>query len=156
MVHYEPVKVTIDASGLAEDIIDVVVRQYGLPDSIVSDRSSIYTSKFWSSLCLFLEIKRRVSTTFHPLTDGQTERQKSTMGVYLWAFVNYKQDDWARLLSMAEFAFNNAKNASTGHTPFELNCGFHPRVSYKKDVDSRSKSKTADKLVTKLRELTTV
>ena len=54
---------------------------------------------------------------------------------------------------MAEFAYNNAKNASTGHTPFELNCGYHPRMSYKDDVDSRSKSKSADKLLTKLREL---
>ena len=57
---------------------------------------------------------------------------------------------------MAEFAYNNAKNASTGHAPFELNCGFHPRASYEKDVDPQSKSKAAYKLATKLRELTTV
>ena len=51
---------------------------------------------------------------------------------------------------MTEFAYNNAKNASTGYTPFKLNCGFHPRVTYKEDVDPRSKSKTADKLATEL------
>ena len=51
MVHYKPVKVTIDAPGLAEVIIDVVVWYYGLPDSIVSNRGSVFTSKFWSSLC---------------------------------------------------------------------------------------------------------
>ena len=150
MVHYEPVKVTIDAPGLAEVIIDVVVRHHGLPDSIVSDRGSVFTSKFWSSLCYFLGIKRRLSTAFHPQTDGQTERQNSTMEAYLRAFVNYEQNDWAKLLPMAEFAYNNAKNASTGYTPFELNCGFHPRVSYKEDVDPRSKSKTADQLTTEL------
>ena len=66
MVHYEPVKVTIDAPGLAEVIIDVVVRHHGLPDSIISDRGAIFTSKFWSSLCYFLGIKRRLSTAFHP------------------------------------------------------------------------------------------
>ena len=126
MVHYEPVKVTIDAPGLAEVILDVVVRHHGLPDSIVSDRGSLFTSKFWSSLCYFLGIKRRLSTAFHPQTDGQTERQNSTMEAYLRAFVNFEQNDWARLLPMAEFAYNNAKNASTGHTPFELNCGYHP------------------------------
>ena len=119
MVHYEPVKVTIDAPGLAEVIIDMVVRHHGLPDSIVSDRGSVFTSKFWSSLCFFLGIKRRLSTAFHPQTDGQTERQNSTMEAYLRAFVNFEQDDWARFLPMAEFAYNNAKNASTGHTPFE-------------------------------------
>ena len=54
---------------------------------------------------------------------------------------------------MAEFAYNNAKNASTGHTPFELNCGYHPRVLYKEDVDPRSQSKSADEFLTELREL---
>ena len=73
MVHYEPVKVTIDAPGLAEVIIDVVVRHHGLPDSIVTDRGSLFTSKFWSSLCYFLGVKRRLSTAFHPQTNGQTE-----------------------------------------------------------------------------------
>ena len=54
---------------------------------------------------------------------------------------------------MAEFTYNNTKNASTGHTPFELNCGYHPRMSYKEEVDPRSRSKSADKLSTELREL---
>ena len=54
---------------------------------------------------------------------------------------------------MAEFAYNNAKNASTGHTPFELNCGYHPRISYKEDVNSHSQSKSIDKLLAELREL---
>ena len=156
MVHYEPVKVTIDAPGLAEVIIDVVVRHHGLPDSIVTDRGSLFTSKFWSLLCYFLGIKRKLSTAFHPHTDGQTERQNSTMEAYLQAFVNFKQNDWAKLLSMAEFAYNNAKNASTGFTPFEFNCRYHPRVSYKEDFDLRSKSRTAEELSSELRALMTV
>ncbi len=57
---------------------------------------------------------------------------------------------------MAEFAYNNAKNTSTGHTLFELNCGFHPQVSYKKDVNSCSKSKSADELAIEFRELMAV
>ena len=65
MVHYEPVKITIDAPGLAEVIIDVVVRHHGLPNSIVTDKGSLFTSKFWSSLCYFLGIKRRLYTAFH-------------------------------------------------------------------------------------------
>ena len=75
------------------------------------------------------------------------------METYYQAFVNFKQNVWAKLLSMAEFVYNNAKNASSGHMPFELNCGYHPRMLYKDDVDPRSKSKSADKLLTKLREL---
>ncbi len=74
MVHYEPVKVTIDTPGLAEVIMEAVVRHHGLPDSIVSNRGSVFTSKFWSSLCYFLGLKRKLSTAFHPQIDGQTER----------------------------------------------------------------------------------
>ncbi len=55
------------------------------------------------------------------------------METYLWAFVNFEQDDRARLLPIVEFAYNNAKNASTGYMPFKLNCGYHSRASYKED-----------------------
>ena len=70
MVHYKPVKVTIDIPGLAEVIIDIVVRHYGLSDSIITYQGSLLTLKFWSLLCYFLGIKRRLSTAFHPQTDG--------------------------------------------------------------------------------------
>lgn len=83
MVHYEPVKVTIDVAGLAEVIIDVVVRHHGLPESIVTDLVFLFISKFWSLLRYFLGIKRKISTAFHAQTDGQTERQNSTMKAYL-------------------------------------------------------------------------
>ena len=78
------------------------------------------------------------------------------MKAYLKAFVNFEQNDWARLLPMAEFAYNNVKNASTGHTPFELNCGYHLRVFYKKDINPRFKSKLADELSAKLQDIMTV
>ena len=144
MVHYKSIKVTIDTPGLAKVIIDMVVRHHGLPDSIVSNRGSVFTSKFWLSLYYFLGIKRKLSTAFQPQIDGQTESQNSTMEAYLRAFVNYKQNDWARLLLIAEFGYNNAKNTSTSYTPFELNGDFHLRVSYKDDVDPCSRSKTGD------------
>ena len=54
---------------------------------------------------------------------------------------------------MVEFAYNNSKNASMGHTPFELNCGYHLWMSYKEEVDPHSQLKSADKLSQKLREL---
>ena len=54
---------------------------------------------------------------------------------------------------MTEFAYNNARNMSTSHTPFELNYGYHPQKSYKEDVNPRSKFKLADKLSAQLREL---
>ncbi len=75
------------------------------------------------------------------------------MEAYLRAFINWEQDDWAKLLPMAEFAYNNAKIANTGHTPFKLNCGYYSRVSFEEDVDPRSRSRSANELVEELREL---
>ena len=156
MVYYEPVKITINAPGLVEVIIDVVICHHGLLDSIVIDRGSLFTSKFWSSLYYSLGIKQRLSTAYHLQTDEQTERQNSTMEAYLRAFANFEQNDWVKLLPIAKFAYNNAKNASTGHTPFELNCGYHSRVSFEEDTNPCSRSKIADELSAKLRELMTI
>ena len=57
MAYYKPVKVTIDAPRLAEVMLDVVVWYHGLPNSIMTDEGSLFTSKFWSLLCYFLGIK---------------------------------------------------------------------------------------------------
>ena len=73
-VHYELVQTTIDAPRIAEIIINFIVWHHGLSNLIVSNRGSVFTSKFWSSLCYFLGIKRRLSTAFHPQTDSQIER----------------------------------------------------------------------------------
>ena len=156
MVHYKPVKITLNASKLAEVIIDMVVRHHGLPDSTVTDWGSLFTLKFWLLLCYFLGIKMRLFTAVHPHTDSQTEWQNSTMKAYLQAFVNFKQNDWARLLFMAEFAYNNLKNSNTGHMSFELNCGYHPCVFFEENTNPRSKSKLADELSVELRDLITV
>ena len=75
------------------------------------------------------------------------------MEAYLWAFVNFKQNNWAGLLLMSEFAYNNANNTSSGYTPFKLNCGYYLRMSYKDDVDSCFKFKSADNLSAELIEL---
>ncbi len=128
MIHYKPVKVTIDALSLVKVIFDVVIQYYGFLDSIISDHSSVFTSKFCLLLCYFLEIKQRLFTTFYLQTDGRTKKQNSIIEAYLRVFVNFKQYDWARLQPMADFVYTNAKNASTSHTPFKLNCGYHPRV----------------------------
>ena len=74
MVYYKLVKVTIDAPGLEKLIIDMVVWYYGVPESIMIDQRLLFTSKFWSLLCYFLKIKKKLFTAFYPQTDGQTKR----------------------------------------------------------------------------------
>ena len=75
------------------------------------------------------------------------------METYLQAFVNFKQNNWVKFLPMAEFAYNNVKNASFGHTSFKLNCGYHLQILYKDNVNPCSKFKSANNLSVELKEL---
>ena len=104
MVPYKSVKITTIALKLAKVILDVVVWHYGLSNSIVNNSSLLFISKFWSSLCYFLGVKRRLLTAFHSQTDSQTKQQNSTIKVYFRAFINFEQNDWAKFLLIAEFA----------------------------------------------------
>ena len=78
------------------------------------------------------------------------------MQPYLQVFVNFEYNNSAKLLSMAKFAYINAKNASTSHTPFKLNYNYYLYVFFKENTNFCSQSKTTDKLSTKLQELMTV
>ena len=75
------------------------------------------------------------------------------MEAYLCFFVNFKQNNWAKFLLMAEFAYNNAKNASSSHTLFRLNYSYHLQMLYKDEVNPYSKFKSADNLSAELKEL---
>src|SRR5213079_1188157 len=101
--------------------------------SIVSDRGSIFTSQFWKALSKSLDLKQRLSTSFHPQTDGQTERMNQTVEQYLRIYCNYHQDNWSELLSLAEFSYNNTQHTSIGCSPFYANYGYNPRF----EVDTR-------------------
>ena len=75
------------------------------------------------------------------------------MEAYLRVFVNWKQNNWAPLLSIAKFIYNNAKNANTGHKLFELNFGYHLQVFFEDDIDLCSRSCSANELAKELKEL---
>lgn len=75
------------------------------------------------------------------------------MEAYFWVFINFKQNNWARLLLIAEFIYNNVKNASFSYILFKLNCGYYPQMSYKKDINPQSKSKSIDELLVELKKL---
>ena len=75
------------------------------------------------------------------------------MKTYLKVFVNFKQNNWARLILIAKFTSNNTKNANTGYNLFELNCDYHLCISYEEDIDSCFISKLPDDLASKLRKL---
>jgi hypothetical protein len=85
-------------------------------------------SLFWQALWKRLGTKLKMSTSFHPQTDGQTERANQTMEQVLRSYVSYDQSDWDDYLPLVEFAINNSVAASTGETPYFTNYGFHPRI----------------------------
>ena len=70
MALYLPIVKTITTTELADLFLNKVVRRFGAPRGIISNRGSIFTSKFWSELCFTIKIKRRLSIAFYPQTDG--------------------------------------------------------------------------------------
>lgn len=120
----------ITAPELAELFVIHVFKDFGLPKGMTSDRGSVFTSKFWASLCFYLTIRRRLSTAFHPQTDGQTENLNQTLEHYLRSYCCYHQDDWATKLALAEFTYNNSMHSTTGISPFFAMYGFHPTVDF--------------------------
>ena len=94
----------------------------------MSDRDPRFASRFWQALAECYGTRLSMSTSFHPQTDGQTERMNRTLEQMLRMYISPRMDDWDDCLAMAEFAANNAVNASTHFTPFFLNYGRHPVV----------------------------
>ena len=128
MVRLIPCSTSIAAEELGELLVEEIFSKFGLPKSIISDRGTILTSQYWGTLCYYLAIKRRFSTAFHPQTDGQTERMNQTVECYLRCYVNHFQNDWVSLLPSAEYACNNAENATTQKTPFEMVYKYSPSM----------------------------
>lgn len=115
----------ITAEAVATALFRHVFSHHGLPHAIVSDRGPQFTSQFWGIICQQLGIKRRLSTAFHPETDGAQERNNQEIERYLRTFTAYLQDDWASLLPVAQLTLCNRTSASTGVSPFFLNHGYH-------------------------------
>ena len=139
--HYAPCVATdqgTSAEATADILMRYVFRSHGLPESIISDRGPQFVSLVWKALCQRLKIDVKLSTAFHPETDGQTERANQDVERYLRTYCSYMQDDWVRFLPMAEFADNNSVASATGVTPFFANKGFHPRMSFSPPADAGS------------------
>jgi hypothetical protein len=127
MAHFMPCTSETDSKATAKLFRDTVFRTHGLPDNIISDRGTQFNSEFSKALCHLLNIKQNLSTSFHPQTDGQTERVNGILEQYLRAYCNYQQDNWCDLLTTAEFAYNNTVSTTTKVSPFFANYGQHPR-----------------------------
>ena len=117
--HFLPVNVKDSLEKLAKLYVDEIVRLHGVPVSIVSDRDPRFTSRFWPSLQSALGTHLHFSTSFHPQTDGQSERTIQTLEDMLRACVMEFKGSWDTHLALMEFAYNNSYQASIDMAPFE-------------------------------------
>jgi len=116
------------ALSTAELFRDHVWCQHGLPSSVVSDRGSVFASNFLGELYRLLGVKRKMSTAFHPQTNGQTERLNREINQYLRTYVNDRQSEWAKWIKIAQFVWNNTVSEVTTDSPFGITRSYSPRM----------------------------
>ena len=117
--HFLPIKVTYGAHKLADIYIAEIMRLHGVPNSIVSDSNGRFTSTFWNRIQTRLGTKLNFSTSFHPQTDGQSERTIQTLEDMLRSCVPDFQGSWNEKLPLIEFAYNNSYHDSIKMAPYE-------------------------------------
>ena len=128
MVHFIAVEESMTAKDFSRYFIDGVVRLRGLPDEIICDRDPKFRAAFTQTFFAGLGVDLKMSTSFHPQTDGQTERTNRTLEQYLRCFIDVDMSDWEDWLPLAEFSINNAWQETIQCTPFEMNSGQHPKT----------------------------
>ena len=133
-----PTHDTLTAPELADLFVTHVFSKHGVPSHVTSDRGSEFVSHFFRSLGKALDMRLHFTSGYHPEGDGQTERVNQTLEQYLRIYCNYQQDNWSRLLPLAEFAYNNAPNVTTGVSPFFANKGYNPAISVYPERDLTS------------------
>ena len=117
--HFLPIREDYKMEKLARMYINEIVMRHGVPISIISDRDSRFTSRFWQSLQRALGTRVNLSTSYHPQTDGQSERTIQTLEDMLRACVLDFGGNWDLHLPLVEFSYNNSYHTSIQCAPYE-------------------------------------
>ncbi|XP_008239126.1 PREDICTED: uncharacterized protein LOC103337735 [Prunus mume] len=124
---------TVTPAGLLQPLpipdklfVDHVFKLHGMPSSIVCDRDPVFVSDFWKEFFKLHDVALRMSSGYHPQTDGQTEVVNRCLETYLRCFAAAQPKKWLLWLSWAEFSYNTAYHTSTKLTPFEVVYGQPP------------------------------
>jgi len=124
---------------------------HSLPESIISDRGPQFATGLMQELNEMLGIKSKLSTAFHPQTDGQTERVNQELEQYLRMFIDHRQEQWLEWLGTAEFVYNNKAHSNTKTLPFKANYGQDPRMGF--EGKKKGKYAEAEKFIEKMKEI---
>lgn len=100
---------------------------HGLPQALISDRGKVFTSSLWQELFKLSDTQLLMSSSYHPQTDGQTERLNQCLEAFLRCTVHSCPKQWIKWLPLAEFWYNTTYHSALGHTPFEVLYGHPPR-----------------------------
>ena len=133
-----PTHNTIISAQLTQLFVLHVFSKHRVPSHITSDRGSEFVSHFFWSLGKALDMKLHFTSGYHLEGNGQMERTNQTLEQYLRVYCNYQQDNWADLLHLAEFTYNNALSATTRISPFFANKGYHTNISIHPEHDLTS------------------
>ncbi|XP_071906072.1 uncharacterized protein [Coffea arabica] len=117
--HFLPINMKYPLEKLARLYLDEIIRLHGIPVSIVSDRDPRFVSRFWQKMQEVLGTKLNFSTTYHPQTDGQSERTIQTLEDMLRTCVLDFGENWSKFLTLVEFAYNNSFHSSIQMAPYE-------------------------------------
>ena len=126
MLHFAPCKKSVTSRELAGIFAWEVVRHHGWPDAVISDRDPRFDADFWRELMSRAGTQIRMSSPYHPQSDGQTERANRTLLQMLRVYCKSGKNGWEAQLPWLEFAYNDADQESTGRSPFFLNYGENP------------------------------
>ena len=123
-----PTTTNLTAEKLAHLFFKEWYCENGLPLDIVSDRDKLFVSRFWKTLHKLTGVQLKMSSAYHPETDGSSERTNKTVIQCIRYAVERDQKGWVRALPKVRFDIMNTINASTGFTPFQLHFGKSPRI----------------------------
>ncbi|KAJ7960249.1 Ty3/gypsy retrotransposon protein [Quillaja saponaria] len=124
--HFSPLAHPFSAIEVAQVFMNTIFRLHGPPQSIVSDRDKIFLSKFWEELMKKQGIKQRLSTAYHPQTDGQTEVLNRCLETYLRCMTGEQPKEWVRWLPLAEYWYNTNFHSAIQTTPYQVLYGQKP------------------------------
>ncbi|GFU68115.1 retrovirus-related Pol polyprotein from transposon 412 [Trichonephila clavipes] len=111
---------TAEVDEIAKFLLEEIVLRHGAPRVIITDRGAVFRSRLVSSLVDLCNIDHRFTTAYHPQTNGLTERFNKTLADMLSMYVDVEQKNWDEILPFVTFAYNTAKQETTGFTPFYL------------------------------------